>query len=486
MGVLIGREKQRRDLERLYQNKESAFVALYGRRRVGKTYLVNEVFGSRISFKHTGVSSAEFNKKQDAEILQIELDYFADSLKRYGAKLEESITSWRDAFLQLRLLIESMDADERKVIFIDEMPWLDTPNSLFVPAFAHFWNDFASARDDILLIVCGSATSWISNKILHNKADLYRRSTVEMKLEPFSLGECEELLQSSGFSWRRYQIAQAYMMLGGIPLYFKYLDAERTLEQNIDDLFFSNTATLREEFEGLFSSMFERLPNVEKIARVLAKRKEGFSRAEIAKMLGKKSGGDLTQALKALIESGFVLKYKSFRTTERFWMYKLIDPFCLFYLRFVEGHQSIDAYFWSKNFASGKVRSWQGNAFENLCFCHIRQIKRKMGIEGVSAAESLWSLTGKEDTQGAQIDLILERKDNVLNLCECKFVGAEYVVEKEDFEKASRQEDALAKTLSKRTIIQHVLITTFGLAKNKYSDLYKAVVTLDDLFALTK
>ena len=482
MGKIIGREKQQKELKKLYEKQDPVFLAVYGRRRVGKTYLINEYFKNKFTFKHTGVSSTEFKNKTNEEMLEIELGFFADSLRKYGSKLDRKLTSWRDAFNELEKLITESKSEERKVVFIDEMPWLDTKGSLFISSFAHFWNDFGCTRDDLFLIICGSAATWVNNKLLKNKADLYKRVSHEIRLEPFNLKECEELLNKNGIKWRRYQITQTYMILGGIPFYLKYLDEDLTLEENIDELFFTKDAKLRTEFEELFKSTFDSPETIMKIVKMLSMNKIGLSRTEICNGLKKSSGNNITMALNALIESGFVLKYKSFKTEERSWQYKLVDPFCLFYLKFVENHQSIDEYFWSKNFLSPSIKAWQGNNFENICFNHIQQIKKKIGIEGLSSNESLWFSRGKDGEKGSQIDLIIERKDNIVDMCEAKLYSSEYSIDKDDYDKLVRHENALANSLSKRSIIHHVLITTFGLNKNIYSDIYKNVIVLDDLF----
>ena len=483
MTKIIGREKQIRELERLYAKNEPVFLALYGRRGIGKTFLINELFKDRIAFKHTGSSPESFGNLSKKEILRIQLEIFADSLREYGADLGHPLSSWREGFQELRALLKKKGGEGRKVIFIDEMPWLDVEGSLFVPSFAHFWNDFLCTRGDIMLIVCGSASSWINNKILQNKKDLYGRVTHEMKLPPFTLRESEELLLSNGIDYRRYQITQAYMILGGIPLYLKYLSEDYTLEQNVDRLFFVKDAKLKREFKELFRSTFENGELAEKTVRLLATSKSGLSREEIFSKLGKSSGGDITKLLNALVDGDFVLKYKSYKTKERYWSYKLVDQFSLFYLKFVENHSMIDEYFWSKNFLSPSILAWQGNAFETVAFNHIAQIKRKIGIEGLATSESLWYQKGIGNNKGAQIDLIIERKDNIINLCEAKFTANQYEVDKKDYEKEGEREASFASVLSKRSIIQHVLLSTFGLKKNAYSDLYKTIVDLDDLFA---
>lgn len=480
---IIGRENEKKQLDRLFKLNKSILLAVYGRRRVGKTFLINEFFSNKFFFKHTGISKTEFKGKTSDEILKIQLGYFSDSLKEYGADFTGDIDSWREAFNELRKLIKKDTSNERKVIFIDEMPWLDTPSAYFLTAFEHFWNDFGSTRSDLLFIICGSATSWIENKIINSKGGLYNRVNYELKIEPLSLKECEDFCIASDINLRRYQITQLYMILGGIPFYLSYFDNSLTLEQNIDNLFFIRNAKMLNEFDRLFDSTFESPESVKELITILAQSKLGLTKNEICKMSTFSEGGTLSNILDALIVNGFVLKYKSFKTSERSWRYKIIDPFCLFYLRFVKNHEKIDDFFWSKNFTSQSIISWRGNAFEIVCFNHIKQIKNKINILGLSSSESLWYEKGDNITHsGAQIDLLIIRKDNVVNICEAKFYGDNYHLDKEDYNKALNREKALALSLNKRTIIEHVLITTFGLEKNMYSDLYKTVVTLDDLF----
>ena len=481
MEKIIGREKEQKELQKLFNMNKSILLAIYGRRRVGKTYLINEFFNGEFTFKHTGASNNEYKTSTSDEKLNMQLGFFSDSLRRYGSSIKEDVKTWKEAFNELTKIIEN-DNHSRKVIFIDEMPWIETENSFFLTSFEHFWNDYGSARNDILFIVCGSATSWITNNLINGKGGLYDRVNYEIKLEPLSLSECEKMCEENGINWRRYQIIQAYMAIGGIPFYFGYLDNSLTLEQNIDNLFFTKNSKMRNEFDRLFDSTFDRPDVIKNIVKILSKTKTGLSRDEIAQALCTKSGGTLTKLLQDLIESDYVLKYKSYNTKERVWKYKLIDPFCLFYLKFVENHQAIDEYFWSKNFTSQSTISWRGNVFEIVCFNHIPQIKNKLGISGLSTREALWSDKGDENKKGSQIDLIIERNDNIINLCEAKFYGNEYALDKTSFENLNHHEEAFASVLNKKNIIEHVLITTFGLKNNMYSDIYKKVVTLDDLF----
>ena len=481
MERIIGREKEQKELQKLYNMNKSILLAVYGRRRVGKTYLINEFFGDKFTFKHTGASNFELKNASSKDKLNMQLGFFSDSLRRYGSNIKEDVKTWREAFNELITIIENNTSD-RKVIFIDEMPWLETEDSFFLTAFEHFWNNYGSTRNDILLIVCGSASSWITNKLINGKGGLYDRVNCEIKLEPLSLLECEKLCEASGIRWRRYQIVQAYMAIGGIPFYFGYLDSSLTLEQNIDNLFFVKNAKMRNEFDRLFDSTFDRPDNIKSIVKILSKTKIGLSREDIAKALNVKAGGTLSNQLQDLIENDYIVKYKDYKTKNRSWKYKLIDHFCLFYLKFVDNHQTIDEYFWSNNFSSQSTISWRGNAFEIICFNHILQIKNKIGISGLTSREALWSEKGEDNKRGSQIDLIIERNDNVIDLCEAKFYGTDYVLDKDSFEVLNYHEEILASVLNKKSIIEHVLITTFGLKNNMYSDIYKVVVTLDDLF----
>ncbi|MDD6207854.1 MAG: ATP-binding protein [Clostridiales bacterium] len=475
---MIGRKKEVKELNQLYNSNKAELVAIYGRRRIGKTYLVDETFKGRITFRHAGLSPVDENKKG---MLKAQLEHFYYSLLLQGMAGSNKPESWLEAFYMLEKFLEEKDNGTRQLIFLDELPWLDTPRSGFMTAFEGFWNTWGCHRDNLMVVVCGSANSWILDKLINNHGGLYNRVTYEIKLLPFTLNECEEFYVNNHVKLSRYDIAQSYMILGGIPYYMGYFQSGMSLAQNIDTLFFAKQAKLRDEYDRLFGSIFSHPEEMKKIVTLLFARNAGYTRREIVEKLGISDGGTLSQYLNALISSDFVIKYIPFGKGKKE-HYKLIDPFCMFYLRFVDKKKRLDENFWQHNISSQQVISWRGFAYENVCFNHISQIKKALGISGVITTHSAWSKRS-DDTDGAQIDLLILRNDNIINMCEIKYYGDEFVVNKDYYQVLLHRQEILLKEISPKISIHNTLITTFGLAYNEYSGVFSNVITLDDLFA---
>ncbi len=466
---MIGREKERQELENLYKSPKAEFVALYGRRRVGKTFLISQTFAGRITFEHTGLYDSTDGTRD-----QLKQFYF--SLLRQGMKKSHIPHDWLEAFFMLEMLLEAEVNKEKIIVFLDELPWLDTPRSGFLTALEGFWNNWGCKKSNLLLIVSGSATSWILNSLINNHGGLYNRVTYEIKLEPFTLKECKEFLKYKNVKLSDYDIVQAYMILGGIPYYLEYFSKEMSLAQNIDNLFFNKTAILKFEFERLFASTFSNPSPLMAIVRMLKKRGMGYTRNEIAKELKRTNNGQFSKDLMTLEASSFIFKYVPFgKKNEKY--YKLIDPFCLFYLNFVENKENLNEEFWKENVASHSIITWRGLAFENVCFNHIEEIKGALGISGVRTSCSAWA---DSDTQ---IDLLIMRNDNIVNMCELKFYNTNFTVNKSYYEKLKEREVILSEHIPKRMAIHNTLITTFGLKYNNYSSVFNNIITLNDLFA---
>lgn len=475
---MIGRSREVKDLLRLYNGKKAELVAIYGRRRVGKTYLVDETFGDAITFRHAGLAPGE-EKTQDLLILQLE--HFYNSLQIQGMESCEKPRNWLDAFFLLEKFLQDRDDGKRQLVFIDELPWLDTPKSGFIRAFEGFWNSWACHRKNLMVIVCGSANSWIQDKLLNNHGGLYNRVTYEIKLSPFNLHECEEFYKANNINMSRYDIVQSYMIFGGIPFYMGYLKPEVSLAQNVDNLFFKRGAVLREEYDRLFDSIFTNPQSIRKIVQLLFSRNAGYTRKEIVEKLKTTDGGTLSSNINALIASDFVVKYVPFGYGRRETHYKLIDPFCLFYLHFVYGKKSIAEMFWQQNTTSASVSSWRGFAFENVCFNHLFQIKYALGIPAVTTEESAWSKK-EDDKEGLQIDLLIKRNDNIINMCEIKFYSGPFKVSKSYYSTILERQTVLSEMVSPKFAIHSTLITTFSLHRNEYSNVFVDTITLDDLF----
>ena len=476
---MIGREKERQTLERLYQRQKAEFVAIYGRRRVGKTFLVDETFGDRITFRHAGLSPVEWRNKEEA--LSAQLNHFYKSLKLHGLQDAECPTDWLEAFYLLEKLLLNMPGSERQVIFLDELPWMDTENSLFITALEGFWNTWACHRKNLMLVVCGSASSWMLDHLINNHGGLYGRLTCSIRLAPFTLRESEQFLQEKGVKLSRYDIVQAYMAVGGIPYYLDAFEEGLSLAQNLDQMFFADYAKFEDEYDRLFSSIFTDPDRMKTIISFLYSRNAGFTRKQIGEKLGMSSGGTLTNLLKALIGSDFVTRYYPYGLSKREVYYKLTDPFCLFYLHFLSGSGRRDHHFWLNSQNTPSVVSWRGYAFENVCFRHIDQIKQALGIGGVRSEHSAWSVR-EDDREGAQIDLLIKRDDHVLNACEIKFVGDEFAVDQGYYRKLQSRQQLLMETISPKWSIHQTLITTYGLHYNEYSGIFSRVIVINDLF----
>ena len=477
---MIGREKEIQELNGRYDSGRAEFIAVYGRRRVGKTYLVDETLKDKITFRHAGLSPVDEQNRKNG--LKEQLKYFYLSLQLHGMKKSKCPTSWLEAFFMLEMHLKSIDDGSRQVVFLDELPWMDTPRSGFLTALEAFWNGWACHRHNMMLVVCGSATSWMTDELINNHGGLYGRLTCQMKLAPFTLGECEAFFQDRGIRFSRYDIVQSYMAVGGIPYYLGYMKRGLSLTQNIDQMFFAEGASLHDEYDRLFASVFSSPEQMKSIVQLLGTRRVGFTRQEILHRTGLGDNGASTKLLKALIASDFIMSYVPFGKGKHDTCYKLVDPFCLFYMKFVQGRTEIDPEFWMHNGTSPAVNAWRGFAFEEVCFYHILQIKKALGILGVSTTQSSWALRGDDDKEGAQIDLLIQRKDNVVNLCEMKLYNEKFTVDKAYYQKMVYRQNLLAGRISRKSVIHNVLVTTEGLNYNEYSGIFQNVVVMDDLF----
>ena len=477
--MIVGRQAEIAELEKLYHSDRPEFVAVYGRRRVGKTFLIKQALKGRITFQHTGVSPIDQDSDRGQMRMQLESFYYA--LLNQGLEGYKPPKTWMEAFFLLEQLLQNLDNGERQVVFIDELPWMDTPRSGFLPAFESFWNGWCSGRDNIMLIVCGSATSWILSNLSRNKGGLYGRLTSEIKLSPFTLRECAMYFRHAGIEMSQYDILQSYMVFGGIPYYISYFQKGLSFEQNVDNILFGSKPRLRDEFNRLFAAIFSHPDDSKKIVRLLATRHAGFTREEISKGTGLPLGGGLSTTLAALAESDFITGYTPYGMPKSTVCYKLMDNFCLFWLKYVEPN-SKDAGFLTDNMASDILKAWHGVAFEEVCWQHIQPIKRALGIDGVRASLSAWAMRGYDSQDGAQIDMLIVRDDNVVNLCEMKFASTPYSISKDEEMRLRHRIEALKATLSPKQTVHLTMITTYGVAYGKHSGIVQKEVRMEDLF----
>lgn len=480
MSVIIGRVKEIKELNRLYTSGQPQFVAIYGRRRVGKTFLVDEALKGKIAFRHAGLSPVDSSSHKN--LLKDQLKNFQFSLMRQGFKDTKVPGSWLEAFFMLETFLESKDNGKPQVVFLDELPWMDTPRSGFITALEAFWNGWGCHRNNLMLVVCGSATSWMQNKLVNNHGGLYDRLTYEMKLSPFTLAECGEFFDSKGIRLSHYDVAQSYMAVGGIPYYLGYFQRGLSLAQNIDNLFFAKDAKLLSEYERLFSSVFTRPEDEKKIVEFLCTRHYGYTREEIINGTGIPNNGNFSKLLDALVASDFVEAYVPFGFKKRALYYKLTDPYSLFYIRFLLKNRHKDDQFWLHNENTPSIAAWRGIAFEGICFSHINQIKKALGVEAVASSQSAWTLKGDGQHDGAQVDLLIDRADHIVNMCEMKFYSDDFAVDKAYYRKLQSRRQLLSEQLPRKTAIHQTLVTTYGLAYNEYSGIFQNVIVLDDLF----
>ena len=474
MKDIIGRKTEISRLNEYVNSGKAELVAVYGRRRVGKTFLIKRFFDEKFVFYLSGAENA--SKKQ-------QLFNFTAALNRYSGKDNPIVEDWQNAFVQLEQYLRSMKTKGRKVIFIDELPWLDNAKSGFLSAFEYFWNTFASSQKDIFLVICGSATSWMMNKIIKNRGGLHNRVTRQIALQPFTLNETEQFLKSKKVVLSRLQIAECYMILGGIPYYIEQFEKSLSLSQNIDNLFFKKNATLRDEYSKLYASLFKSPEKYMQLIEVLAKKRKGLTREEIVKFSNISNGGGLTTMLEELELCGFISINSNFSTKKNCRLYQLTDFYSLFYLHFVKGVKGTNSNYWSSLVDTGKHQAWAGYSFELLCQTHISQVKRALGISGVVSYTSGWR--SKEADDGAQIDLLIDRNDHVINLCEVKYAAKEFVITKTYDENLRNKRGAFVEETKTRKSVHITMITTYGVKRNEYWNNIQSEVLLDDLFSPT-
>jgi uncharacterized protein len=472
MDTIIGREEELSILNTIVKENKSSFVALFGRRRVGKTFLVRSFFKNKFSFQLTGLANSSTTEQLENFDIAFQ--------KSTSKKIKTPTTSWLQAFTVLANHLEK-NKDAKKIIFIDELPWLDTPNANFIQALEHFWNSWASGRKDVVLIVCGSAASWMINKLINNKGGLHNRVTKRIKIEPFTLKECEQLMQSKKNVLDKYQLTQLYMAMGGIPFYWDEVAKGLSATQNIQQICFSKTGLLRNEFPNLFYSLFSNADRHIAIVEALAKKAKGLTRTEIIKGSGLPDGGSMTRLLDELEQSGFIRKYTPFQKKMRSSLYQLTDFYTLFYFRFIKDVSSFDKNFWLNTIDNATHRAWSGYAFEQVCLYHTQQLKNALGISAVLTNESSWRSSSLKNN--AQIDLVIDRRDQVINLCEMKFSINPFTIDKKYDIELRNKIAAFKKETGTRKSIFLTMITTFGLQQNSYAaGIVQNSITINELF----
>ena len=471
MEKIIGRTDEQEKLAAILKSKEAELMAVYGRRRVGKTFLINNYFEKQLIFDISGIDNASMDEQ---------LENFTRSLSgRLGFKLEQP-GSWLSAFEMLKNYLAPLLKKQKRAIFFDEFPWLQTPRSGFLGAFDNFWNTWASKEKNLIVILCGSAAAWMIEHVVNNTGGLHRRVTRKMRLLPFTLSETTAFLQHRSINLDRYQLLQIYMAMGGIPEYLKGIARGQSAMQAIDTICFSKDGFIFDEFKILFQSLFDEAKNHIKVIRALAKKGKGLTRTEIINDCGLSSGGWITRTLEDLTESGFITSYIPFDRTVKDNIYRLTDEYCAFYLKFIEGSSIKGTGAWARFSAGSSWKSWAGFAFENICLKHEVSIKKALGIENVNTTASMWRHKGEK---GAQIDMLIDRADHCINVCEMKFSTSPYDITKGYATELQNKLDVFRDTTGTRKTLFGTMVTTYGVKNiDKYPGLVQSEVTMEALF----
>lgn len=471
--MLIGRDSEKQLLLGALREEYSQFIAVYGRRRVGKTFLIRESFDYRFDFQFTEAAKLTAKKQ---------LVRFRRALKEHGQKDTPELTNWGDAFSELKRFITNLPSG-KKVIFLDELPWMDAPRSGFLSELESFWNGWASARKDIVFIVCGSSTSWMVKKIIKNKGGLHNRLNHRIALKPFSLGLCEQLAQSRGLMLTRRQILEAYMVFGGVPYYWSLLRKGVSVTQEIDRLIFSSEGELSDEFEMLYASLFKKPEPYIRVINLLAQKRMGMTRLELLSAGGFTDNGGFTEILNDLEWCGFIRSYTMMGYRNKSEIYQLIDHYTLFYYEFIDG-QRPGANYWKTMLGTPKYNTWCGLAFERACLWHTDQIKKQLGISGILTNEYTWRCAPDETTgrRGVQIGLLIDRSDGIIDICEMKYSKDQYTITSDYSRELARKREVLIAVTETKKAVHNVMVTTEGVAHNAEWGEIQAEVTLDNLF----
>ncbi len=473
--ILTGRKKEIAILGKAYQSNRAELVAVIGRRRVGKTFLIKEIYKAKIDFELTGLQDAPLSEQ---------LQNFSYQLTEFmGAKMPlKEPKNWLEAFRMLINYLKEKKGNRKQIVFLDELPWLATPKSGLLRGLSYFWNSWA-VNQKVVVVICGSAASWMIQKVVNHKGGLHNRITKRIQLHPFSLLETEQYLKNKNITLNRYQLVQIYMAIGGIPHYLEEIETGMSAVQIIDTICFSETGLLRDEFSKLYPALFDNAEKHIAIIRALAQKRQGLSRNELIKKSKLTNGGSLTRILDELTQSGFIANYLSFNKKKKDTLYRLTDEYSLFYLQFIEKNLGDKKNVWQRLSQTQAYKTWSGYAYENICLKHIDQIKEALKIGGIYSTASSFYKKGTSEEKGTQIDLLIDRNDQIINLFEIKFYKEAMLLSKADATKLSDKLTIFQRATKTKKHLFLSLITTFGITPNSHSiGLIDQVLTLEDLF----
>lgn len=475
--MLIGRNQEKDKLSRLLKSNQAEFVAIYGRRRVGKTYLVRQFFQEQIVFSFTGAFETE-------TIIQI--NNFWIELKRVypKAEFEAPPRNWSEAFHRLAdYLLTFKNSNQKIVIFIDELPWLDRTGAGFVSALEYFWNQQASQLDNLIFVTCGSAASWMIGKLLKAQGGLHNRVTCRIELKPFDLKETEAFCEYKNLKFNHYQLVQLYMVLGGIPYYWQAVEQGKSVAQVIENLCFENNGVLTKEFDYLYHSLFKNAEKHVKVIEALASHPYGLTRSQLLEESNITNGGNFVRVMDNLTDCGFIKPLEPFGKKNKDTVFRIVDFYSVFYLKYIKGNVGDRNNIWQSLSTSAGYNSWMGYAFENICLTHLRPIHVALGISGVYTKVSSFYFKGNSELSGAQIDIVIERNDGIIHLCEAKFTNTEFVLNKEINQTLRRKRMVFQEVTKTKKMVVSTLFSTYPAIQNQYyNEEIHSEVSLESLF----
>jgi uncharacterized protein len=458
---MIGRDIHITQLNEALQATKSSFIAITGRRRVGKTYLIDEVYKKNICLRITGIQGGDLN----SQIIN-----FTQKIAEYSNFPIVTIpNNWQEVFLLLKNYLKTLSTKKKQVIFLDELPWMNTPKSGFIQLLAHLWNDFLSKESHFILVICGSSTSWITQKIVNDKGGFHNRLTHHITLNSFTLSETKQFLFSKNIKLTDTSIAELYMIMGGIPFYLENIKQGESPTVSIERMCFLEGGILKNEYDNLYKAIFENPINHEAVVETLSNSKQGLTREEIIKKSKIIDGGPYQRTMQELLTSGFIVEERPFNNKKRGSIYRLVDEFSVFYHKFIKKNQKAQVGIWQLLSNSQSYKIWAGYAFESLCMKHLNEIKKAMGVQNVYAETSSYRYVGNKSEDGFQIDLIIDRKDAVINLCECKFYESTFEITKKYAEQLKWRKSAFRIATNTKKNIYTTLISNHPIKENEHS-----------------
>lgn len=472
---MVGREEQIKTMQKAMRNNYSTFAAVTGRRRVGKTFLIRQVYGKDTCFSITGIQNGS---------LHVQINNFIQKLTEHDNNFDnkKKIKNWQDVFVLFKKYLQSLSKKKKQVIIIDELPWIATPKSGFIQLLAHLWNDYLSQEKHFILLICGSATSWIREKIINDKGGFHNRINLAINLAPFTLAETKQFFQSKKIQFTDTGIAEIYMAMGGLPYYLEQIERGESPTKAIERLCFSSTGILKWEFDNLYKALFSQWENHEAIVKALARVQMGLTRENLIEKSKIKAGGPFTRTVQELITSGFVSENIPFGRNKRGVVYRLTDEYTLFYFQFIKGNENKESTIWQNISNSQKYKIWKGHAFETLCLKHVSEIKTALGINGIYTETSSYRIHGTSTKTGFQIDLLIDRKDAAINLCECKFYESNFEITKKYAQEIKNRKAAFQLGTKTKKMLLNTFISNEDLVQNDhYFEVVDSFVHLREL-----